>query len=90
MALVCVVRAKSSISLTRRREIRGWASGAPLRALAAPMWPTYHLAMDSLRFVYWQDGTLWLGHLEAFPDYMTQGESFDDLKLHLRDLYLAP
>jgi len=52
------------------------------------MWPTYHLAMDSLRFVYWQDGTLWLGHLEAFPDYMTQGESFDDLKLHLRDLYL--
>ncbi len=44
--------------------------------------------MDPLRFVYWQDGALWLGHLEEFPDYLTQGESFNDLKDHLRDLYL--
>jgi hypothetical protein len=44
--------------------------------------------MGSLRFVYWQDGVFWIGHLEEFPDYVTQGESFDDLKDHLRDLYL--
>jgi len=43
--------------------------------------------MDSLRYVYWQDGDWWLGYLEEFPDYMTQGESLADLKEHLRDLY---
>lgn len=30
---------------------------------------------------------MWLGHLDAFPDYVTQGTSFDDLKEHLLDLY---
>jgi hypothetical protein len=43
--------------------------------------------MDALRFVYWQDEGHWLGYLEEFPDYLTQGESLDDLKSHLRDLY---
>jgi predicted RNase H-like HicB family nuclease len=43
--------------------------------------------MDSLRYVYWQDGEWWLGYLEEFPDYVTQGQSLEDLKEHLRDLY---
>jgi predicted RNase H-like HicB family nuclease len=43
--------------------------------------------MGSPRYVYWQDGTLWLGYLEEFPDYRTQGESPDDLKEHLRDVF---
>ena len=43
--------------------------------------------MNSFRYVYWQDGEQWLGHLEEFPDYLTQGESLEDLKEHLRDLY---
>lgn len=43
--------------------------------------------MKSLRFIYWQDGEDWLGYLEEFPDYLTQGQSLDDLKEHLRDLY---
>jgi len=37
--------------------------------------------------VYWQDGQFWLGHLEEFPDYVTQGESLEDLQDHLRDLH---
>jgi hypothetical protein len=41
----------------------------------------------SLKFVYWQDGEHWLGYLEEFPDYQTQGESLDDLKEQLADLY---
>lgn len=41
----------------------------------------------ALRYVYWQDGKFWLGYLEEFPDYMTQGESRTDLQEHLRDLY---
>jgi hypothetical protein len=44
-------------------------------------------AMKGLRYVYWQDGEFWLGYLEDYPDYMTQGESLQDLQEHLRDLY---
>ena len=43
--------------------------------------------MKALRYVYWQDGRFWLEYLEDFPDSLTQGESLDDLKEHLRDLY---
>jgi predicted RNase H-like HicB family nuclease len=37
--------------------------------------------------VYWQDDGVWLGYLEEFPDYMTQGESLDELAENLRDIY---
>ena len=43
--------------------------------------------MPSVKFVYWEDGG-WLGYLQDFPDYWTQGETLDDLKEHLRDLYM--
>jgi predicted RNase H-like HicB family nuclease len=43
--------------------------------------------MSTLKFVHWQDGDQWLGYLQDYPDYWTQGESFDDLKEHLKDLY---
>lgn len=43
--------------------------------------------MSTLKFVHWQDGEFWLGYLQDYPDYWTQGDSFDDLKEHLRDLY---
>ena len=43
--------------------------------------------MQSIRYIYWQDGDAWLGHLEEFPDYLTQGESLADLEEHLRDLH---
>ncbi len=43
--------------------------------------------METIRFTYWQDGNDWLGYLEQFPDYWTQGDSLDDLKAHLADLY---
>ena len=42
----------------------------------------------TVRFVYWQDGVMWLGHLEEFPDYKTQGESLEELRENLKDLYL--
>ena len=35
--------------------------------------------MQSIRYAYWQDGDAWLGHLEEYPDYLTQGESLADL-----------
>jgi predicted RNase H-like HicB family nuclease len=43
--------------------------------------------MKRTGYVYWQDGEMWLGYLEEFPDYMTQGESLADLEVHLRDLH---
>ena len=43
--------------------------------------------MSGLRFVSWQDREFWLGYLEKFPDYLTQGESVEDLREHLRDLH---
>ena len=43
--------------------------------------------MTTVTFVYWQDGDWGLGYLEEFQDYKTQGESLEDLKIHLLDLY---
>ena len=43
--------------------------------------------MQNIRYVFWQDGDAWLGYLEEFPDYPTQGQSFADLEEHLRDIY---
>jgi predicted RNase H-like HicB family nuclease len=43
--------------------------------------------MSTLKFVHWQDGEFWLGYLQDYPDSWTQGESLDDLKDHLKDLY---
>jgi predicted RNase H-like HicB family nuclease len=36
--------------------------------------------MDTTKYIYWQDENMWLGYLEEYPDYMTQGETFDELK----------
>ena len=44
--------------------------------------------MQTQRFVYWQEAGGWLGYLEEFPDYWTQGVTLDDLIVHLKDLYL--
>jgi len=43
--------------------------------------------MQTIRYVYWQDDDMWLGFLEEYPDYMTQGKSLKDLEEHLRDLH---
>ena len=43
--------------------------------------------MSSARFVHWQDRGVWLGYFQEFPDYLTQGQSLEELEEHLRDLY---
>lgn len=43
--------------------------------------------MRTTKYVYWQDDDVWLGFLQDFPDYWTQGETLEDLKDHLRDLH---
>jgi hypothetical protein len=43
--------------------------------------------MATLNYIYWRNDAMWLGHFEEFPDYMTQGESLEELEENLRDLY---
>jgi predicted RNase H-like HicB family nuclease len=43
--------------------------------------------MQTVKYVHWQEGDAWLGYLQDYPDYWTQGESLDDLIDHLTDLH---
>ena len=43
--------------------------------------------MQAVKYVYWEEDGAWLGYLQDFPDYETQGDTLDDLAEHLRDLY---
>jgi predicted RNase H-like HicB family nuclease len=43
--------------------------------------------MQSLKYVHWQDGEFFLGHFVDYPDYLTQGESLEELKENLESLY---
>ncbi len=40
-----------------------------------------------LKYTYWQDEDMWLGYLDEYNDYMTQGETMDELKENLIDIY---
>ena len=42
---------------------------------------------STVKIIYWQDGDHWLGYVEEYPDYMTQGLSLPELKKNLKDLY---
>ena len=43
--------------------------------------------MSTARYIYWMDGNHWLGYFEEYPDYITQGESIEDLREQLKDLF---
>lgn len=43
--------------------------------------------MNTVRYIYWQDGEMWLGYLEEYPDYMTQGQTLEELQENLRDIH---
>ena len=43
--------------------------------------------MEKKRYIYWKDDDMWLGYLEEYPVYMTQGETIEELQDNLRDIY---
>lgn len=43
--------------------------------------------MKQKKYIYWKDGEFWLGYLEDYPDYWTQGKTLDELKKNLIELY---
>lgn len=44
--------------------------------------------MSAVKIIVWEEDGAWLGYLQDYPDYWTQGASLEDLREHLRDLYL--
>jgi len=43
--------------------------------------------MQRVSIVYWEEDGGWIGYLQDYPDYWTQGESLNDLEEHLKDLH---
>ena len=43
--------------------------------------------METKKFIYYQDAEMFIGWLEDFPDYKTQGETLDELEENLKDIY---
>jgi len=39
------------------------------------------------KYIYWQDEDMFIGYLEEYPDYWTQGNSLKELQNNLLDLY---
>jgi predicted RNase H-like HicB family nuclease len=39
-----------------------------------------------MKYIYWQEEDMWLGYLEEYPDYWTQGETIEELEGNLRDI----
>ncbi len=42
--------------------------------------------MRMIRYVYYEEGDMCVGWLEAYPDYRTQGASLEELEENLRDI----
>ena len=43
--------------------------------------------MHTIKFIYYKEDDMWIGYLEEYPDYMTQGETLEELKEDLKDIY---
>ncbi|MDB9307318.1 hypothetical protein PN471_01320 [Aphanizomenon sp. CS-733/32] len=39
------------------------------------------------KYIYWQEEDMFIGYLEEYPDYWTQGNSLEELQENLLDLY---
>ncbi|HKO03721.1 MAG TPA: hypothetical protein VJW51_03175 [Candidatus Acidoferrales bacterium] len=44
--------------------------------------------MKAIKFTYWKDGEYYLGFLNDYPDYHTQGMSKEELISNLKDLLI--
>lgn len=41
----------------------------------------------NISYTYWKDGDYYIGHLNEFPEYETEGFTLDELKENLLDIY---
>ncbi len=43
--------------------------------------------MVTKKFIFYQEDGMFIGWLEEYPDYRTQGETLDELKENLLEIY---
>ena len=43
--------------------------------------------METRRFIYYEEDGYFIGWLEEFPDYRTQGRTMEELREHLVEIY---
>jgi len=43
--------------------------------------------MKTVKYTFWQDGDFFIGYLNNYPDYETQGYSKEELIENLKDLF---
>lgn len=43
--------------------------------------------MKTEKYIYWRDGEMWLGYLEEYPDWWTQGQTEEELRSNLVDIH---
>ena len=43
--------------------------------------------MNKFKITYWQDGKFWLGFINEYPEYTTQGMTLDELIENQKDIY---
>lgn len=39
------------------------------------------------KFIYYEEDDMWIGWLEEYPDYRTQGETLTELKENLKEIF---
>ncbi|GAB1371766.1 hypothetical protein MASR1M45_18280 [Candidatus Kapaibacterium sp.] len=42
--------------------------------------------MKKIKITYWQDNDFWLGYINDYPEYITQGLTLDELIENLKDI----
>ena len=42
---------------------------------------------NEVKYTFWQDNNHWIGYLDLFSDYWTQGNSIKELEENLLDLF---
>jgi predicted RNase H-like HicB family nuclease len=43
--------------------------------------------METKRFIYYEEDGYFIGWLEEFPDYRTQGQTMEELREHLLEIH---
>ena len=47
----------------------------------------YNGLMETKKFIYYEDDGMFVGWLEEYPDYRTQGQTMDELRENLLELH---
>jgi len=47
----------------------------------------YNGLMETKKFIYYEDDGMFVGWLEEYPDYRTQGQTMDELRDNLLELH---